>query len=123
MRDDGLGLGRVLDELAEESRVRAQACLVQAAERHDGLIQGFAGDELRGAEAHPVLPDEAPDARAVGRCEDQLPEHYAAWRTCSSSASSSARSAAVSPRSGARTSSRIGTPLRTSTCLSAAWRG
>src|SRR5207302_1337239 len=41
----------------------------------------------------------------------------------SSHRSSSARSVSVSRRSGARTSSRTGTPRRASTALRAAWRG
>ena len=79
-----------------------------------------------GAERIPYRSDEAPKPRAVRGGEDraaQQPEPQAAWRTRSSSASSDARSSSASPRSGGRTSSRIGTPRRTSTCLSAAWRG
>src|SRR5439155_1544135 len=49
----------VLDALAEQRRVRAEAPLVQPAVDGDRVVECLPRDEARGAEPHPVLADEA----------------------------------------------------------------
>src|SRR5439155_22562437 len=119
----------VLDALAEQRRVRAEAPLVQPAVDGDRVVECLPRDEARGAEPHPVLADEALQRVAAGRREDAPAESrldhtaIAGSSQTGSRLSISARSSSVSMRSGGRTSSRIATPRAASTRLSAAWRG
>ena len=52
--------------------------LVQAAERHDCLVEGLAGDEPRGAEPHPVPRDERAGRAGCPQPRGSAAERYAA---------------------------------------------
>src|SRR6185437_5435054 len=120
--DDGAGLRLVAYTLAEQRRVREETVLVQPPEHRHGIVEGLAGDEPCGAEPEAIPLDEALQPRAVGRREYEAAERAHEPHSCTIR-STSARSSSVSPRSGARTSARIGTPRNPSAAFDAAWKG
>ena len=140
---DRLRLGLREDVLAEQRRVRVEPALVEPRKHRRRLLERLAGDEPVGAQPHAVLARDAADPPAARGREDALPQRAvdalrdhvggpargpgAHAGTASSSPrtarSSSPRSSASRMRSGARTSTPMGTPRSAHTTLSAAGIG
>src|SRR5436190_11863305 len=108
------------DALAgEHDLLRGRELLPHAAHRARGRAArepaALGDDDVLRAEEREVVRDAGADGAGAG---DDYPASHGL-----TASSSSAASAAVRPRSGARTSSRSGTPRPRTTCFSAAWRG